>query len=224
LAAFDFLAVIFGLPVLGRRHQQIEKPLSHALFRFGFDLLTLLLLDESDRGFSQVANHALDIAANVADLGVLGGFDLDERRADKRRKLPCNLGFAHAGRPDHDDVLWRDGLAQFGRKLLPAPAIAYRDGNGFLRCVLANDIAIQLGNDLPRRKVHSVSPVGLHSRYSYWTRASRSIVSRRTEKVVGLRMNARFDRDSVQRKGFGGALSTRERYFRLTFEAWGHYK
>ena len=40
----------------------------------------------------------------------------------------------------------------FGRAL-PAPAIAQRDGDGLLRVGLADDVAIELGDDLTRRQV-----------------------------------------------------------------------
>ena len=43
--------------------------------------------------------------------------------------------------------------AHFRRQLLPAPAIAHRDGHGPLGVVLADDVPIELGDDLPRRQV-----------------------------------------------------------------------
>ena len=84
----------------------------------------------------------------VADLGVLGRLDLEERSADELGEPAGDLGFADAGGADHDDVLGRDVLAQLGRQLLPPPAIADGDGHGLLGGVLADDVAIQLGDDL----------------------------------------------------------------------------
>ena len=40
-----------------------------------------------------------------------------------------------------------------GGKLLPAPAIANGDGHGPLGVVLADDVPVQLGDDLSRRQV-----------------------------------------------------------------------
>ena len=57
---------------------------------------------------TQVADHALDVAAVVTDLGVLGRFDFDERCPGEVGQSTGDLGFADAGRADHDDVLGRD--------------------------------------------------------------------------------------------------------------------
>ena len=43
--------------------------------------------------------------------------------------------------------------AHLGRQLLPAPAIAHGDGHGPLGVVLADDVVVELGHDLPRRQV-----------------------------------------------------------------------
>ena len=94
----------------------------------------------------------------VADLGVLGRLDLEERGADELGQPAGDLGFADAGRADHDDVLRRDVLAQLGRQLLPPPAVADGDGDGPLGRVLADDVAVQFGDDLSRRQVcHGLS-------------------------------------------------------------------
>ena len=154
LPAFAFFGIVLGFPVLGGRHEQVEQLFHDALARLGLDLLALLLLDEADGRFGQVADHALDVAADVADFGILGRFDLNQRSADELGKLAGDLGLAHAGRADHDDVLRRDRLAQIFRQLLAPPAIADRHGDGFLGRVLPDDVAIQLGDDFSRRQVH----------------------------------------------------------------------
>ena len=86
-----------------------------------------------DRDFDQVAHDAVDVAADVADFGELGRFDLDERRVGQFRQTPRDFGFADAGRSDHQNVLRRDFLAQRIFDLLTAPAVAQRDGDRFLR-------------------------------------------------------------------------------------------
>ena len=101
---------VIGLPVIRLGHEQVQKAVVDALLRAGFDLSPLLLLDHANGHLGQIANHALHVAAVVADLGVLRGLDFEERRADELRQPPGDFSFAHAGRPDHDDVLGRDVL------------------------------------------------------------------------------------------------------------------
>ena len=86
-----------------------------------------LLARVLDRGLDEIAHDRVDVAADVADFGELGRLDFHERRIGEAREPPCDLGLAHAGRPDHQDVLGRDLLAQRVGDLLPAPAIAQRD-------------------------------------------------------------------------------------------------
>jgi hypothetical protein len=62
-------------------------------------------------------------------------------------KTPGDLGLADAGRPDHQDVLRGDFLAQAVGELFPAPAIAQGKGHGAFCIRLADDEAIQLGDD-----------------------------------------------------------------------------
>jgi hypothetical protein len=106
-----------------------------------------------DRAFDQVAHHRLDVAADVAHLGELGRFDLDERRAGQLRQAPRDLRLPHARRTDEDDVVRRDLLANRVRRALAAPPISQRDRDGLLRLGLADDVAIQLRGDLPRREI-----------------------------------------------------------------------
>ena len=111
-------------------------------------LASSLLADQADGVLDQVADHALDVAAVVADLGVLGGLDLDERGAGELGQAAGDLGLADAGGADHEDVLGRDLLAQVVGELLPPPAIADGDGDGPLGVGLADDVAVELGDDL----------------------------------------------------------------------------
>src|SRR5205814_4227646 len=89
-----------------------------------------------DADLDQVAHDRVDVAADVADLGELGRLDLDERRFGEAREAPRDLGLADAGRPNHEDVLRRDLLAQRLGDLLPAPAVPERDGDRALRLCL----------------------------------------------------------------------------------------
>ena len=124
---------------------------------------------------SSVRSRIIDSTSrpDVADLGVLRRLDLDEGRLRELGQPPRDLRLPHAGGADHDDVLRRDLVAQLGRQLLAAPAVAQRDGHRALGAVLPDDVAVELGDDLrgreggsdaergwPRRcRLHSVSTV-----------------------------------------------------------------
>ena len=86
----------------------------------------------------------------IADLGEFRGLDLDERSAGEGGQSPGDFSFTHAGRPDHNDVLGRDILANRLGELLAAPAIADGDGHGPLGVGLADDVMIEFGDDLAR--------------------------------------------------------------------------
>ena len=81
---------------------------------------------------TQIAHDLLDVAADIADFGEFGRFDLDERRLRQLRQPARDFGLADAGRADHQDIFRQHFLAQFVGELLPAPAVAQRDGDGAL--------------------------------------------------------------------------------------------
>ena len=122
-------------------------------------VLALPLARERDADLDQVAHDLLDVAADIADLGELGGFDLEERRAGELGQPARNLGLADAGRADHQDVLRQHFLAQFVVELQPAPAVAQRDGDRALGVGLADDEAVKFGDDFAGgevgQRVHS---------------------------------------------------------------------
>jgi hypothetical protein len=113
----------------------------------------LLLLDhERDAELGQIAHDRLDVAPDVADLGELRRLHLEERRLRELGEPARDLGLPDAGRPDHDDVLGRDLVAQLLGHLLAAPAVAQCDRDGALRVGLADDVAVELGHHLARRE------------------------------------------------------------------------
>ncbi len=124
-----------------------DQRIEHAIFGgelgAGLDILALALAGLRDRDLDQVADDLLDVAADIADLGEFGGFDLDERRAREFGEPPRDLGLADAGRPDHQDVLRQHFLAQRAGELQPPPAIAQRDRNRALGVGLADDEAVE---------------------------------------------------------------------------------
>ena len=136
-----------------RRSRMRSRALRSAVLA---DHAVLLVLDELHADLGEVADDRLDVAADVADLGELRRLDLEERRAGEPRQAARDLGFADAGRADHDDVLRRDLVAQLGRELLPPPAIAQRDGDRALRGALADDVLVELAHDLLGREALGV--------------------------------------------------------------------
>ena len=139
-----------GVGAGARADQRIEHPLLGGELGLGLDLLAQPLAGHRDRDLDQVAHDLLDIAADIADLGELGRLDLDERRLREPGEAAGDLGLAAAGRADHQDVLRQHLLAQFRGQLLAAPAVAQRDRDGALGVVLADDEAVEFGDDLAR--------------------------------------------------------------------------
>ena len=113
LAGAQFLAEgIAGRGARRRSDQRIEHAFLGGELRAGLHVLALALADLRDRDLDEIADDLLDVAADIADLGEFGGFDLDERRAGKFREPPRDLGLADAGRPDHQDIFRQHFLAQ----------------------------------------------------------------------------------------------------------------
>ena len=138
------------------RGARADKRVKHAFLgvklRLGGHLFALGIAHEPDARLKQVAHDLVDVAADVADLGELGGFNLDERGAGEPGQSPRDLGLADTRRADHQDVLGQDLLAHVLFELLPAPAIAERNGDGALGVALADDVAVELRDDLARGK------------------------------------------------------------------------
>ena len=127
--------------------QRIEHALLGGELGARLHVLALALADLGDRDLDEIADDLLDVAADIADLGEFGGLDLDERRAGELCQPPRDLGLADAGRPDHQDVLRQHFLAQRAGELQPPPAVAQRDGDRALGVGLADDEAVEFGND-----------------------------------------------------------------------------
>jgi hypothetical protein len=141
-----------------RRQQEVEEALLGLLARADAHLRALLLADHVDGELGQVADDRLDVAADVADLGELGRLDLDERRLSELREASRDLRLPDAGRADHDDVLRRDLVAERLGHLHAAPAVPERDRDRALRGALADDVAVELGDDLARREGRRAHP------------------------------------------------------------------
>ena len=133
---------------LGKQH--IEDAFLGRILGAAFHLAHGLLARLLDADLDQIAHDGIDVAADVADFGELGRLDLDERRVGEFGQAPRDLGLAHAGRPDHENVLRRDLLAQGFGHLLPAPAVPEGDGDRALGAILADDVLVQFVDDFLR--------------------------------------------------------------------------
>jgi hypothetical protein len=142
------------LVVLGgggkRRQQQIEHTFLGRLARLLAHLGGPLLLDHIDTELHEVAHHGLHVAADVPHLGELRRLHLEERRLRQPRQPPREFGLPHAGRADHQDILRRDLLGDVGRQLLPAHAVAQRNRHRALRGRLADNVLVELDDNLAR--------------------------------------------------------------------------
>ena len=129
------------------RQQRIEHALLGGVHRAMAHLLHFFLARHLHRDVHQILDDGVDLAADVADLGELRRFDLDERRARELRQAARDLGLADAGRADHQNVLRRDLGAQALGHLHAAPAIAQRNRDGALGSALPDDVLVELLND-----------------------------------------------------------------------------
>ncbi len=152
------------------RQQHVENALLGRILGAMADLRHGVFAGHLDRHVDQVAHDAVDLAADVADLGKLGGFDLDEGCFGQPREAPRDLGLADAGRTDHQDVLGRDFAAQRLVDLDAPPAIAQGDGHRALGLVLADDVLVQFLDDFS----------WCHLRHTFFLLSRRSAPQRAT--------------------------------------------
>jgi hypothetical protein len=136
-----------------RREDHLGEALLGRVLPTCLHTLEGFLLADLNRVLDEVANHGLDVASDVPDLGELRGLDLDERCMRQFRKPSRDFGLTDTGRPDHDDVARRDLFAEVAHHLLAAPTIAERDRHRPLGLVLPDDVAIELADRFARGEV-----------------------------------------------------------------------
>src|SRR4051812_42507967 len=154
LAGAKFLAErVFSGRACVRANQRIDDARFGGLLGTDLNVFALSLACQRDADLQKIAHDLLDVAADIADLGELSGFDLDERRAGEPRQPPRDFGFADPGRPDHQDILRQHLFAELFVKLQAPPAVAQRDCHRTFGVTLANDEAVELGNDFAWREV-----------------------------------------------------------------------
>ena len=131
-----------------------DQRVEHAFFCLGLRLALHVLAPafahHAYGDFDEIADDLFDVAADIADLGELGGFDFQEGGLRQTGKATRNFRFADAGGSDHQDVLRRHFFAQPVGELLAAPAIAQGEGDSALGLGLADNEAIELGDDFAR--------------------------------------------------------------------------
>ena len=148
----EFLARRILLHVRGRsvkakisrwRQQDVEHPFFGRVFGACTNFFHLGLAGLLDGDIGEVTDDGVHVAPDIADLGEFGGFDLDEWCVGQFRQAARDLGFSHAGRADHQDVLWRDLRTQGLGYILPTPSISKRDGDRLLGARLADDVLVE---------------------------------------------------------------------------------
>ena len=139
------------LRFLRLRYEHVENALLGEFLRLFLHAVHALLAHHAHGRLDEVAHDGFDVAADVADFREFRRLDLDERRLDKLREAAGDLRLADARRADHEDVLRDDLVTHRARELAAAPAVAECDGDGALRLVLADDVLVELFDDLARR-------------------------------------------------------------------------
>ncbi len=136
--------------LIARRAQQgIQDAILGSIHGAVLDPGHFLLAQQRNRVLGQVADDGFNIPPDIAHLGELGCFHLDEGRFRQFGEAACDLGFAHARGADHEDVLGRDLFLDVGIRLHAPPAVAQGNGDGPLGLVLADDVAVEFVNDFP---------------------------------------------------------------------------
>jgi hypothetical protein len=111
------------------------------------DLFHFFFARHFDGDVHQILDDGIDFAADVTDLGELGGFDFDERRTREAREATGDLGLADAGRADHQNILRGDLVTQRFADLHAAPAVTQRNRHRALGRTLPDNMFVELLDD-----------------------------------------------------------------------------
>ena len=84
----------------------------------------------------------------ITHFGVLGRFDLDEWCVDQVSQASRNLRLSNAGRADQDQVAGTNLITEVIGQLPASPTVANGDRSGAFGGILADDILVELCNDL----------------------------------------------------------------------------
>ena len=152
------MGLVFGFLAPSRREQNVQQLFFSHFLGLQLDGFLLFGADHVDRQFRQVPHHRFHVASHVAHFREFAGFDFEKRRLRQPRQSACDLGFAHAGGADHDDILGGDLIAEMIRDLLAAPAVAQGDGHHAFGFLLTDDVFVQLAHDFrwSKRLLHGL--------------------------------------------------------------------
>src|SRR4029450_12820547 len=109
--------------------------------------------NQPNSDLEQVANDLLYIASDIANFSKFRGLDFEKRGAGQPRKPAGNFSLANPGWANHQDIFWKDLLAQLLVELQPPPAVAQCNRDRAFCIALADDKAIQFGNDSAGKEV-----------------------------------------------------------------------
>ena len=129
------------------RQQNIEHAVFGGIHGAVAHLLARTVATILYRHFHQVADDGVHIAPNIADFSEFGRFHLDEGGIGQTRQTAGDFGFAHTGGANHEDVFRRDFGAQCLFHLCAPPAVAQCDGHRAFGTVLADNVAVEFGDD-----------------------------------------------------------------------------
>src|SRR4029079_1596317 len=136
-----------------RADQCVEDALFCRLLGTRLNVLPFTPEPQLDPDLNQIAHDLFNVATDISDFGEFCCLDFQKRRAGKPRESAGDLSLAGASRADHQDVLRQHFLAQPFVELKPSPPVAQSDSNGALCVALADNKAVEFGNDFARRKI-----------------------------------------------------------------------
>ena len=131
-----------------RRKQNIEQALFNKQRCFFTNIFRSFASYHSHGLINKITNHRLNVAANIADFSEFRGLHLDKRSFCQLGKPAGNFGFSYAGRADHNNVVGHDLITKIVTDMLAAKSVAQSNSNRFFSIFLANDIFIELRNNL----------------------------------------------------------------------------
>ena len=148
LARFQLLAEHIASAFAGvLARNRVNDAFFGGLMRADLHVLAHVFAGHDDGAVYQITDDLFHIAADIADFGEFRRLDLEKRGPRQFCQAAADLGLAHAGGPDHQDVLGVDFVAQIIAQLLAAPAVAQRYGNGAFGVVLADDKTVKFRDD-----------------------------------------------------------------------------
>src|SRR5262245_53928947 len=144
----------------GRTCSRTNKRIEHAFFgrllSARLHVFSFSIADQRNADFEQIANDLLNIASNIANFGKFGSLDLEKRGAGEPGKSAGNFGLSNPRWANHQNIFWKNFLAQLLIELQSPPTVAQCNRDRAFCIPLADDIAVKLRNDFAGREVRHV--------------------------------------------------------------------